>query len=218
MARKDRTDPRGDKTLFDKILEYMTQNHEKDGITLSDEDARLLERYDFIDNLLRKHRPNLSMKEIGRMVKMKFGTSERQFYYDLHQTQKLYASLDSGNKDYKKMVYVEWLKQAASLAEIRGDFKAVEKCLRTAAELEGLFEKDELMPEDETPRAFIMAVQMTLNGDAVSSKNYDLNKLHLLPPSELRLLIDTVDQPPIGVKQMEKLLQEYTEFEEKDEN
>lgn len=125
----------GNISIFDRLFKYVSSGKDEEDIVLTDYERDILERFDFIDNLLRKHRPVITTKQVLNMYIRKFGKSEAQFYRDLNKTQKLYGSLYSFDKSYKKALYVEWLEQLCSISEAAGDYRSAISALKLATEI-----------------------------------------------------------------------------------
>lgn len=194
-----------EKPLLDRLMDYLTSNPKKElkDIELSDEDARILERLQFIDGLLRRHRPKIKKQDIINMTVRRFSISERQFHVDYSNCQKLFGNINPLDKKYLRNLYAEWFEQMASLAESKGDYRSAAMALKEAAEIQGLYEKDteDDQPQD-SPGKFVM-VMMLSDGKV---KTADLDALNKLPEAEYQELIEVATVPTTGVDEMKELL------------
>lgn len=194
-----------EKPLLDRLMDYLTSNPKKDlkDIDLSPDDARILERLQFIDGLLRRHRPKIKKQDIINMTVRRYNISERQFHNDYSNCQKLFGNVNPLDRKYLKTLYAEWFEQMASLAESKGDFKSAVLALEKAAEIQGLYEKD---TEDDThsdnPGKFVMVMMLQDGG----VKTADLDALKDMPEADYQELIDITTIPTTGVQEMQKLL------------
>jgi hypothetical protein len=196
-----------EKPLLDRLMEYLTSNPKKEleDMELTDEDARILERLQFIDSLLRRHRPKIKKQDIINMTVRRYSISERQFHVDYSNCQKLFGNVNPLDRKYLKTLYSEWLEQIASLAESKGDYKSAVLAIEKAAQIHGLYEKE--LAEDsgkDNPGKFVM-VMMLQDGNV---KTADLDALSKMPEAEYQELIDVTTIPTTGVDEMSKLLED----------
>lgn len=127
----------------------MTANRgKKKEIILNEDEHRLLERYKFIDDQFRRHRPAFSRKQIVNMVCDRYLISERQAYMDIQMAQRFFGTLSKDDKDYMVNVQVEWYRQMRSIAEAAGEYMAAIRASERIDVLLGLMDKKE---EDSLP-------------------------------------------------------------------
>lgn len=196
-------------TTLDKILAEYSKNP-VDGqdlmqLDLTEEQRGILERWIFIDGLIRRHRPKLKMEDICLMVMRRYDISRRQFWIDFKNTDYLFGTAQSQSKAYARAVYIERLEQIASLAEAANDFKSAVKAMETAAKLRGLNEPDE--KETDEPNKFMM-VFLTGNNELGegSVEVLDMEKLAQLHPDKYLKVMKAVDQPLLDEKGLEKMI------------
>jgi hypothetical protein len=175
----------GDYTLFDKLLKWVSTPEKRRGeLDLSPTDQDLLVRYKFIDDQFRRHRPALSKRQIITIYCDRFNVSERQAYYDIKETQKLYGTMFKDDKDYMKTVQVEWYKQLRSIAEQDGDYMSAVAASKHIDLLLGL------LKDDETGGIVLPStIQIVIKGNE-SNKTLNMDALQKLPESEFEQILD----------------------------
>jgi hypothetical protein len=196
----------GRKPLIDRIMEEYTKMPGADpgDLNLNDAERLILERWVFIDGLMRKHRPKLKMKDIEAMTRRRYDISNGQFWIDWKNTDRLFGTTFCRSKEYTRAIYIEHLEQIASLAEARGDYKSQINALELAAKLQGLMDKDVTELPEEEPRVFVMPI-MIGEGD-MQPQIINLDELHKMKPDLFKSVIQMADQPNVGANKMQMLL------------
>jgi hypothetical protein len=178
-------------------------------LNLTENEKEILERWIFIDNLIRKHRPKLKISDIENLTRSRYKISDGQFWADYRNADRLFGTSFALSKDYARSIYIEHLEQLSSLAEASGDYKSAIKALEVAAKLRRLEEKDEI---DDTPEPnkymMVFVLNKTSNKGTVEEEVevLDLEKLNKLRPDRFQRIMDAVDQPLIGEKEMKEML------------
>jgi len=181
----------GNISLFDRLFKYVSSNKDEADIVLTEYERGFLERYDFIDNLLRRHRPVITTKQVMNMYMRKFEKSEAQFYRDLQNTQKLYGSLYSFDKSYKKALYVEWLEQLCSISEAAGDYRSAIGALKLATEIMRLNIDDNDKGFKEW-QSNVYNLVINAPGLPQGSAPINIDNLQKLPANDFNKLMDSV--------------------------
>ena len=179
--------------------------HYKDHSTdeLNDVQKKLLERWNFADNLIRNFEDRETQLE---MLKEKFGISESQAWRDIANAKHFFGTININDQAYYRIHYAEWLEQLAREAHAAGDRKVAKECLREAAEIRGL--KDEDFDADKYRKreqhTFIIQVN---NFGKKAPKKIDLDKLQDIKDTEYEELIDNVENSSsVTEEDMEKML------------
>lgn len=196
----------GKKPMIDRIMEKYakTPGAEIEAMNLDEEEERILQRWIFIDGLMRKHRPNLKMADIENITRSRFDISHGQFWVDIKNTDRLFGTLMTKSKEYQKSIYVEHLEQVATLAEAAGDFKTAVKAISEAAKLRGLYEKEELPPPSDKPAALVMIINGQNNN---LNAPIDLDKLNETRPELFEKILQIADVPTFGTDKMKSMLE-----------
>lgn len=107
---------------------------------LPEETKKLLERWNFADNLLRKGYTNAIIVD---MIAAKFNVSLPTAYRDITDAKNLFGSLTIEDKTYDKKLQLEWLNKAITLAFSRKDPKGIAALLKERRLLLGLDKMDD---------------------------------------------------------------------------
>jgi len=196
--------------LIDRILAAYAKTPGLDlqELDLTVEEGNILERWIFIDGLIRKHRPNLKMKDIEAMTRRRFGISSGQFWADYRHTDRLFGTSFSLSKEYERVIMIEHFKQIASLAEARGDYKSQIAALKEASLLMDLYNFEKDAPADAEPTKFVMVITGDSGGEM---KMISLDELNRVSPAQYKQIVDVVDQPLITVETVEQMLIEESD-------
>lgn len=196
-------DPRGKKSLFDKIImEYFKSdpNIPISSLNLTNEEKEALMRYEFIDGLRRQHAPNLLTKHIQNLYNRKFPKmSQRQFYYDLRNSEKIFGSIVEIDKNYERSLSLEFYRMVQSLAIAQRDLKSALKAREQADKLMKLGEKDD---RDEEEGASALVWHLTIEGNEKTSKLLQMHEIVTLPEGikmEILKNCDTFDVTPENI-------------------
>ena len=195
--------------LVERILQEFNRTGDPDSeLALTDEENAILERWIFIDGLVRKRRPVIKMNDVMNTTTRRFGISRSQFWEDFKNCDRLFGTKHSKSKAYQRALYVEWLEQLASLAELNKDFRAAKDCLAEAAKLQMLYEKDVFEMEDTEPRQFVLALVYQGNGkdQEQESEVIDLDELHKVKPELFEKIMSMADTPNITPSLMDQML------------
>lgn len=201
---------KGRPDIATKILKAITKNKSVsiESILTTDEEKDQYERIVFLDNLMRRHFPALTTHQIWKMYSIRFNTTDKGYYYrDKKNAERVFGSLNSHNKDYKRNIYVSWLENVHSLAMANGDYKAAEKALKTAAEILQLH-LPEPEVEERTPTKFELHLNFILPTGEKGTKIINIDSLQDLSPENLKAIADMAERPRIGVKELSQMLDE----------
>ena len=174
---------------------------------LSKEEQVIIQRWKRVESLSRQHRPCISPAKIAQSLMTDFGVSEATAYRDITDAQKLFGNVNKVNKEFKRAIYIEWLEQAASLAEIRGDIKSMVMALDKAAQIMGMHKENE-ETNSEVSRTFNLNLFVG-KGDSVERTTIDLDNLESIPATDIKEIVKLVDKPRISVDAMNLLLDKH---------
>jgi hypothetical protein len=184
-------------------------NSEDVDAVLDEEDQQVLKRWKVVHMLSLQHRPCISNRDIVNTLVKDFGISEITATRDIANAQKLFGHVNTANKDFKRAIYVEWLEQLASLAEIRGDIKSAVAALDKAQEILRLSVKDE--DEDARRGTRVFQLNMFFESEGVTGKRtIDLNKIDEIPVTEFKEILSKVDRPRVDDHLMQLMLEQHT--------
>jgi hypothetical protein len=194
-----------DKTTFDKIFEwYCSSKEKKEEIVLHPDEQEALRRWDFLDDMLRKHRPSFRTRDIKNSYLEKFpGMSERQFYYDLRNAQRFFGSMGKVDKEYWISVQVEWYKQLRSVAELAGDYKAAVMASKQIDNLLGL-----AVPDVEGGAVSPTTLQIVLQLATGGNKILNIDHLQKANKGEFLQIIEATNQLTPSADEMEQMLKD----------
>jgi hypothetical protein len=196
---------KGRRSVVERIFDYFFTNPGAEMPEMDNEAKEVYNRWIFIDGYMRKHRPHFTIKQVQDVTCIRFGISIRQFQYDLQNTDRFFGSKQTRSKMYEYRILLDWFKQLASLAEAKGDMKAAVGALAKAAEI--VEKMDELHPDDvETGRNILMPVVFMLPDGQEIQQVFDVRKLEKLPAGVFKQLLEAVDRPRTGLKEMEEIL------------
>jgi len=199
-----RTNRAGKTTLLDRLTTAYLKGEKED---LSDEDEIVLSRWKLVQALSMQHRPCVSSADICRALVSQFGISEPTAYKDIAQAQQLFGNINQTNREFKRSVYVEWLEQLASLAEVKGDMKSAVAALKEAAAIRGLYEKDN--SDDKKGNRSYHLNMFFGEGDEIKRKTIDLDKVNEIAATEFAQIIQAVDRPRVDIETMETMLDKH---------
>lgn len=197
----------GKPSLLDRMMKAYFNSEDVETV-LDEEDQQVLKRWKVVHMLSLQHRPCISTRDIVNTLVKDFGISEITATRDITNAQKLFGHIHAANKDFKRAIYVEWLEQLASLAEIRGDLKSAVAALDKAQEILRLSIKDE--DEDTRRGTRIFQLNMFFDAAGVSGKRtLDLNKIDEIPLSEFKEVLNKVDRPRVDDHMMQLMLEQH---------
>jgi hypothetical protein len=211
----------GDKTTFDKLFEYYTADEEKkDELAkkLTQEDKNAMMRWEFIDDLYRRHRPAIRSKDLRNMTLEKFGISKRQFYYDQMNASKFFGTFEKRNhkNEYTIELQVERYTHLASRAELEGDYAAAVRALTRIDKLLRLEEKDTEGAEVQPTTLQINLQVNGLDGTGPTSKIINIDHLQKLPQLEYDQVIEAANQLTPSPEEMETIIKKSSGEDSKD--
>lgn len=160
----------GKLTSFDIILSKFKNDVPEQ---LADDEKKLLDRWNFADNLIRTYQDSRTIIE---MIMAKFKISEATAYRDLAYAKRFFGSINIGDKDYYRSIYAEQLEEYAKQAASKMDYKTATAAIKEAAEIRGLKDGDEVkdLYLDLEPCKFELSVTININGQAkLSTINLD---------------------------------------------
>ena len=198
----------GRKSLYDSLVQKVQATNGKlpayDQIDFTPEEKERFEKLSFIDDLVRRKMPILKLSDIYKLFSLKFpGDSQRQFYRLYDECQQFFGSTGIKSKNYQISIYVRWLEEAASVALKMHDVKAFKDCIAEAAKLLDLYspeDTDKLL--NETPRSFVIMMNVTLPDGQKQPKFVDLDRLNKLKPGEFNSYIEEVNNIEFPLDQM----------------
>lgn len=209
------TNKPGKASLLDRMMRaYFSAEDIED--TLDDDDQKILKRWKVVHMLSLQHRPCISTRNIVNTLVKDFGISEITAVRDISNAQKLFGHINKANKDFKRAIYVEWLEQLASLAEVRGDLKSAVAALDKAQEILRLGVKDEDEEGRRGHKSFTL--NMFFNADGFQGKkSIDLTKVDEFNLTDFRQVLSKVDRPRVDISHMQSMLEEHKSKSEIDE-
>jgi hypothetical protein len=201
----------GDKSTFEKLFDYYTADEDKKDeyekrLTQDDKDALI--RWDFIDDLYRRHRPAIRSKDLRNMTMTRFSISKRQYYYDQINAARFFGTFGKKmhNKEYTIDLQVEKYTQLASLAELAGDYGAAVRANTRIDKLLKLEQQDidgaEIQP---TTLQILLQVNTTADGNP-KNKIINIDNLQKLPDAEYAQVIEAANQLTPSPEEMELLI------------
>lgn len=195
-------------SIADAILRAIIKKKNKslDEDDLTEHQREYLERLIFIDNLYRRQFPILNKNQIFKLYHTRFGLTWPNFVYDSKNCHKIFGTLHSPDKDYKRNIYTEWLEKISSLAIKDGDWKTAVNAIKTAAEINKLHIED-TASEEIDPAKYEIRLSFQVKDQEVS-KILAIDDLQNLPITEFKELINMTDRPRLGVEGMDKLLED----------
>lgn len=128
---------------WEVIEQYLIAGGE--GVELTDLQQRMYDRFEFIDEMLKKAK--FRRYEIVNMVSVKFGVSKDTARRDIVGAEMVYSSTFPLNKKYMIGIRINFLERQINLAAAANDFKSVEGLEKTLAKYL------EMYPDSTTPRS-----------------------------------------------------------------
>lgn len=206
------TNKPGKANLLDRMMRaYFSAEDIED--TLDEEDQKILKRWKVVHMLSLQHRPCIRNRDIINTLMKDFGVSDITAVRDIANAQKLFGHINKANKDFKRAIYVEWLEQIASLAEVKGDLKSAVAALDKAQEILRLGVKDE---DEEGRRGHKhFTLNMFFDADGFQGrKTIDLTKVEELNLTDFRQVLSKVDRPRVDITGMQNMLENHKEKSE----
>lgn len=194
-----------DKTTFDKLLEwYSADKKQKEELILTEDDKNALIRWEFIDDMYRRHRPSIRISDLRNMTMERFGISARQYYYDQRNTALFFGTFNKLSKEYLRSVAIEQYKNLMYQAQMIGDIGAA---VRARARIDKLEELEK--PDVEGGEVKASVLQIILNStasDEVQQKVINIDDLQNAPEKDFAQLISASNQLTPSVEDMEKII------------
>jgi hypothetical protein len=106
----------------EKIIKFLNSGN----MSLTQKEHEMLDRFDVIDNLLRNGK---SPAYIQRVMKQKFGITDRQTNRDIIDTKEIYGSIRTINKNYYMAFLLESMIGSIKTAREEGPSRLKEKVL-----------------------------------------------------------------------------------------
>jgi hypothetical protein len=171
---------------------------------------KLLERWNFTDNLIRKYE---SRETILEMLREKFQISESQAWRDISNAMHFFGSVNINEKGYCRIWYAQDLEQIAKECRAIGKYKEAIAAIKEAAEIRGL-KDDDFDPEKYKNREFNQfIVNLTVqNNSGEKKKTIDLDKLDGIEEVEFEDIMDNIEKSnSVSEEDMQKLLNKKDE-------
>lgn len=163
----------------------------------------ILERWIFIDQLRSRDYPKKNTKEILNIYKRKYQLSERQFFDDKKNCERLFGPLAVINKEYEKRLAIEAYDTIFNLAVAKNDFKSAVKALENKITLMGIFDKNDYDPREGGNKSYIMQTNFILDGKLIEKRQIDISDLQKYDLKELREISAAIDMPEANLELME---------------
>lgn len=201
----------GRNDIATKILKAITMKGTSniEDVLKEPKEKAYFEKLVFLDNLMRRHFPALTSHQIWKLYTAKYPEiiGKTTYYNDRKNAERVFGSIASHNKDYKRSIYVEWLEHVHSLAIANGDYKAAERALKTAAEILQLHLPDPEIDEQK-PTKFEIHLNFSLPDGSAGTKIINIDDIQNFSPMDLKAIADIADRPKISVEDMTKMLNE----------
>lgn len=166
-------------------------------------------RLKFLNNLYLQHYPQLSDKEIYRVYKKEYQVSDPTFYRDRNMCFRIFGPQLKPDLEYLKGVELQIAIRDRSLARAAGDWKTVVQFSKFIRELTGIDKPIILgMDPDARTQQIITNIQINYPDGRTETRTIDLTLLDKLKPEELAEFAELLDEPAVGVNEMEQMLNE----------
>ena len=205
------TNKPGKAPLLDRMMKAYMGSEDVEA-ALNNEDQLILQRWKVVHMLSLQHRPCISTRNIVNTLIKDFGVSEITAVRDISNAQKLFGHINKANKDFKRAIYVEWLEQIASLAEIKGDLKSAVAALDKAQEILRLGIKDDDEEGRRGNKSFTLNMFFDSDG-MVGKKSIDLTKVDEFNLTDFKEVLAKVDRPRVDISDMQTMLEAHKEKE-----
>lgn len=205
---------RGRDDIATKILRAITMKGGDISTALTEpKDREYFDRLVFLDNLMRRHFPALTTHQVYKLYKARYPdvASKSVYHNDRKNAERVFGSLASHNKDYKRAIYVEWLENVHSLAMKNGDYKAAERALNTAAQILQLHLPDKADEFEDRPTKFEIHVNIKLPDGKSGKKVINIDDFQSMSPMELKAITEVIDQPRVDLEDMSRLLSDTSD-------
>lgn len=171
----------------------------------------ILERWIFIDKVRSKDYPRKNTKELLNLWKRKYGLSDRLFYEDKKNCERLFGGLVEINKDYEKRLAIDSYDAIFSIAMAKGDLKSAIEAMKNKCLLIGINEKAELDGSDTGTKNYIMTTNIVLDNKVIAQKNINISDIQSMDLNELKELSKVIDTPDASMEYMQDQIQKLDE-------
>lgn len=180
-------------TAFDKILKwYASDDKDKKEVVLTEDEEAAMIRWEFIDDLYRRHKPAISQKDIMTMTMKKFEISRRQYFYDKQNTDRFFGTFNNYDRNYLINVQVEWYRQVRSAAEANKDFKSA---VKASERIDKLLRLDDKAEDNAEIQPTTLQIDLTLHGvDEGGQKIINIDHLQNLPKKQFDQVVQASNQ------------------------
>jgi hypothetical protein len=167
---------------YQNVIDHVVKNFEfgDERFPLSEKHRELVERWSFADNLLRKNYPNSTIAAlISKTFTGRNGetVSIATAYRDIENAKRLFNSMSKENKDYEKILQLEWINKGIKICLEKGDMKSYWAGIRERRLLLGL---DKDASGDLTPDVLggnTTVVQLLIEGKREEFRLDDVSKI-----------------------------------------
>lgn len=163
----------------------------------------ILERWIFIDQLRSRDYPKKNTKEILNIYKRKYKLSERQFFDDKKNCERLFGPMVVINKEYEKRLAIDAYQTLFNLAVAKNDFKSAVKALENKIALLGIFDKNDYESKEGGSKSYIMQTNFILDGKLIEKRQIDISNLQQYDFKQLREISAAIDVPEANMELME---------------
>lgn len=127
---------------FSNILDKIRTHYELgDAIRLNKQEQDCLERWNFVDNLIRKA---YKEKSVVNLLKLRYKISTSTAYRDIANAKALFGSMAMVDKEYETMLQLEWTNKAIRICFENNDMRNMPRLLEERRKLLDLDGKNEL--------------------------------------------------------------------------
>lgn len=170
---------------------------------LSDSELKQLERWNFIDGLIRQGHER---KNIVILLKNKFNVEQAQAYRDIIDTKSFFGSMTIESKVYDKMVVIEDLTRLAKMAMNKGDYKAAILAKKAILEHIGVDDENKLDFKKIMENFSEAGLQVSIiyGGETITT---DITKIEDGQYSDITNLVNNT--PTVSTTEMEKILKDH---------
>ncbi len=184
-------------TGVDRIRAHMFH-----GMDISEKETEILERYNFIDNLINQ---GLTDKEIVSAALKRFELSTAQAYKDISATKLVFASRSILDKEYYRWWEFQQSLKLYKKLELNDRFKEMVMLRKHISEVLGLDKVDEkvLDPDQYGNHKFFMII----NQDSGPKIQINFNEAHKLSEAEFRSIREQLENN--YQEQQQNILTEY---------
>ena len=143
-------------TLFDRIRQYYLSGKE-----LSSEDDEIRKRWAAAFAFLLEDKG--SDRECCIRHMRQFGVSEAQAYRDIRHAKLLFGDVRRSEKEALRYMVTQWAIELYRMAQLRKDFKGMEKALERITKANNLDKEDQDLPDPSKVQPPVQLLQLSFN-------------------------------------------------------